>query len=203
MPVISHATKTHKPEKAVDPRTRQEVERCPLYPSISCDVHENMRPEGFEFRGTPATFIADPNGKILFDDEEMRKAFSAGATVKKLEEAARTIGPGLPRPAYEKILRDLEAADQDLEAERYEKALRAVRKLLGSKAVPAAMKEGRIQAKLDAIAARGAALLDEAKGKREAAPEEALALAKKVASQFKGCECAKEAADLVRAWEGK
>jgi hypothetical protein len=201
---IHHTTKTHKPEKSVDPKTKQETEHCPLYPSIPCSVHENMKPsgEGFDFKGTPAVFIADPDGKVIFGDEEMRKAFSAGATVKKLDEAVKKIGPGLARQVYEKILRDLEGVDKDMAAEKYEKAIRDLKKIAESKSVPSAMKEGRLKAKMKEIEDKGAALLEEAKEKRNASPEEALAMAKKVASQFKGCEAGKAAADLVKEWEG-
>jgi hypothetical protein len=198
---VSHRTKTHKPEKRVDPKTKEETERCPLYPSIPCSVHENLSVPGLDYEGTPATFILDPEGKVIFGDKEMQAAFSAGATVKKLEEAQKRLGPGLARALYDKLLKDLAEIDADLAAEKYERAIRSAKKMLDAKQVPPAMKEGRVKVKLSEIEARGEAILEEAKGKREAEPEAALALAKKVVSQFKGTEAGKAAAELVKEWE--
>lgn len=202
VPAVHHTTKTHKPEKVLDPKTRKEVERCPKYPSITCDVHENMRAEGCDASYTPASFILGPDGKVIFGAEEMKKANqSVGLTVKKLDEAVARIGPGLSRPTYEKILKDLEAADKDIAEEKYDKAIKAIKKLADSKAVPASVKEGRLKAKLAEIEAKGKELLEAAKSQRESAPDEALKAAKKVATQFKGTEVGKEAADLAKEWE--
>jgi uncharacterized protein YaaN involved in tellurite resistance len=52
-----------------------------------------------------------------------------------------------------------------------------------------------------AIAEKGDALLEEAKGKIESDKAEAKKLLKKVSEQFKPLECAKKALDLLKEWK--
>jgi hypothetical protein len=194
VPCVHHTTKTHKPDAKTG--------KCPLYPSIECSVHDQMSAPGCSAGYTPASFILDPDGKVIFDAEAMKGAGSIGATVKKLDEAVQKVGKGLPRAEYDKVLHEIEAADKDLAADKVEKAVRSLKKLADSKTLPASMKEGRVKAKLAEVEAKGQAILDDAKAKHDASPDEAMKLVKKVVSQWKGLEVAKAAGELEKEWEG-
>lgn len=200
---VHHTTKTHKPEAYTDPRTHEEKERCPLYPSITCDVHENMHCDVLKTNHTPSAIILKPDGSIIFDVAEMDRANSLGATVKKLDEAVARVGRGMARAEYDRVLHELEAIDGDLAAGKYDRAVSALKRVSALKGLTPAMREGRVKAKQDEIEAKGRALVDEAKAKHDSAPDEALKLVKKVISQFKGLEVAKAASELQKAWEQK
>lgn len=194
VPCVHHTTKTHKPDAKTG--------KCSLYPSIECSVHDQMSAPGCSAGYTPASFILDPEGKVLYDAEAMKGSGSVGMTIKKLDEAQAKIGKGVPRAEYDKVLHEIEAADKDIAAEKYEKAIRSLKKLADSKSLPASLKEGRIKTKLGEVEAKGQAILDDAKSKHDGAADDAMKLVKKVISQFKGLEVAKAAAELEKEWGG-
>jgi hypothetical protein len=200
---VHHTTKSHKPEKSVDPKTKKESEHCPLYPSIECSVHENMRCDSMKTNHTPSAIIMQPDGTIIFDVAEMDKCNALAPTIKKLDEAAQKVGKGVPKGVYDVVCHELDLAEKSLADEKYDKAIAAVKKAGGVKGVTQSMKDGRIKATMDKIEAKGAEIVEDAKSKHDGSPDDALKLVKKVEAQFKGCECAKTAAELEKEWAGE
>ncbi|MGH7294762.1 MAG: hypothetical protein ACRELB_07515 [Polyangiaceae bacterium] len=200
---IHHTTKTHKPVKVIDPATGKEVERCPLYPSIPCDVHEQMHGDGCDANYTPAVFIVSPDDKVMFDAEAMKSAGSAGATVQKLEEAQRKLGPGMAVRDYLGALHEIEVAQKDSDGGKFDRAIRLLTRLDKSRAVTAGFRDGRVKPALDAIEAKGKEMLEDARSKHGTDPAGALKELKTIESQWKGLDVAKDAAALRKEWEKK
>lgn len=203
VPCIAHRTKNHGSTEVVDPRTKQTRKSCEKYPSISCDIHEAFLSVRLEHSYTPASFICGPDGAPLVKPDDAKGwDRSVAGLVKKLQEVQQKLGRPLPRALHDKVLADLEEADQSLADEKYEKAVKTVQKYAEDKRLPASMREGRLKAKLAALEAKGDELVEAARAKRDSAPEEALKLAKRVQRDWKGLEAAKKAAELVKDWEG-
>jgi hypothetical protein len=205
VPCISHHKKTHgESEVVVDAKKKTTRKSCEKYPSIPCEVHDAFGGTGLQTSYTPASFICGPDGAPLQKpDDQKGWDRSVGSLTKKLQEIQQKLGKPYPRAQYDKAVKDLSDADEDIAAGKFEKAVKAVVKLSEDKKIPAAMHDGRIKQKLDALEAKGGELLEEAKGKKDSAKEDALKLAKQVAKDFKGLECAKAAAELVKELEGK
>lgn len=199
---VSHTKKSHtETEVVVDPKKKTTRKSCEKYPSIACEVHDAFRGTGLQYTGTPSSFIVGPDGTTLVDKGPWHGA--VGTVTKKLQEAQLKLGRPFPKALYDKAIRDLTQADEDLAEGKHEKAVKAVLKLAEDKKVPQAMRDGRIKEKLGALEAKGSELLEEAKGKVDSAKDEAIKLAKAVAKDFKGLEAGKAAAELVKEWEAK
>ena len=204
VPCVSHTKKTHgETEVVVDPRKKTTRKSCEKYPSIPCEAHDGWGQAGLSIKGTPSSFICGPDGAPLVKPEDGAWDRAVGTLTKKLQEVQQKLGRPYPRALYDRALRDLAQADEDLAEGKHEKAVKAVLKLSEDKKVPAAMRDGRIKEKLGALEAKGAELLEEAKAKAESAKDEAVKLAKRVAKEFKGLEAGKAAADLVKEWDAK
>lgn len=202
VPCIAHRTKSHGSTEVTDPRTRAVRKSCEKYPSISCEVHEAFLSVPLQHSFTPASFICKPDGTSIVGPEDQKGWDRAvGTLTKKLEEVQRQLGRPFPRLLYDKAIREIEAADRAFEDGKFEKAVKALRKLEKDRKLPEALREGRVGERLAAFGAKGQELLDEAKAKRETAPDEALALAKKVRKEFVGLDCAEAASELVKEWE--
>lgn len=130
VPCIAHMGSTrgpeHSPETVTDPRTGQQVTRCPLYPTTTCDIHHAMyreAPMASQVRGTPSTFIVGPDGTVIFGADELRQS-STQFFRTKFEEAQRRLGPGVPGSVYDRVMSDLARVDDLMEQGDVRSAIR-------------------------------------------------------------------------------
>ena len=203
VPCIAHVKKTHgEHEVVVDAKAKTTKKVCDIFPSIPCEVHTAMCSVPLEHSYTPASFICGTDGAPLVKPDDAKGwDRSVMSLTKKLGEVQQKLGRPVPRGLYDRVVHDCEQADKDLADGKFAPAVKAIVKDADDKKLPAALRDGRVKEKAAALDAKGGELLEEAKSKRDGAPDEALKLAKKVAGDFKGLDVGKKAAELVKDWE--
>jgi hypothetical protein len=193
--VVSHGDTGHGTRQVIVGRETKTW--CKEYWGIPCEVHvEGSKAVGNFMKGsygTPTTILCDPDGKELF----RKPGAMSGAELAKEMAAvlAKTPGEKVSIADWSGAKKSLADADAHLEKGEWKKALELVTKVAKhkAKAVAALADEARKR-----IEEKGAALLEEAQGKLESEKEEAKKLLRKVADEFKGLDCAKKAAELLK-----
>jgi len=202
--LVGHSETTHGTKEVVVGREKKKM--CKAYPGIACEQHVKCYEASskFEFEGgrigMPVTIFCDPSGKEL---KEVGRKNSMGSSelIKKMDEAtAKVPGEKIGYDAWNGARKLLADGDAAFEKEEYKKAIDAFAKVqkMKQKALKALGDEA-----MKRVEERGDARLKEAQEKIESDKEEAKKLLKKVAEQFKPLECAKKAADALKALEEK
>ena len=126
----------HQEVEAVDPRTGQKRQVCPIYGSIPCSAHQATSSQArgnFEFKGVPASFAADAQGKLVSKIEGR----SPQAVIDALNEAQMKIGkPPLRGSQIAKLERDLFKGDAQLAKGKFEKAKKEYEGVANDEAIP-------------------------------------------------------------------
>lgn len=112
--IVGHRPNGHEAAKRADPRTKTEVEYCPVYPSIECSVHNtmyDMYAGRFDYAELPAAFICRPDGTMILDKvERMAPPVITG----KIDDAQSQLGEGIFFSEIERLERKLSKGDEKL-----------------------------------------------------------------------------------------
>ena len=135
--MTGHNGRDHGTIEVDDPKNKGEKKKvCAKFPTMTCDVHEQMRArlEEFaklEFQYLPFTAVVDPNTKAVIDsftgDWSMSQIQKKWATVEKAMS-----GPRVSAAEYGKYKKALELKEQ----EKYKEAQALIAGLLQKKLPP-------------------------------------------------------------------
>jgi PAS domain-containing protein len=112
--LVGHRPNGHEPAKRADPRTKTEVEYCPVYPSIECSVHNTMYDSyagRFDYTDLPAAFICRPDGTMILDKIER---MGTPVITEKINDAQSQLGEGIFFSEIERLERKLQKGDEKL-----------------------------------------------------------------------------------------
>ena len=190
--VAAHDGTIHGTKEIQVSRT-EKIKVCKVYHTISCEVHSKMHNQA-RIQGivrTPTTVFLGPDGKELF-----RKAglLDPAPLFKLMKKALKAVpGPKVPLKMWNLVQAQLKKGEEALGNEDWKGAIKAFKTVRGLKPKPlrALGQEG-----LDKVDEKGMELVEEAEEQFEENPREALATLRKIIYDFRGCECAKEAAKL-------
>lgn len=193
--VISHSETSHGTKKVIVGREIQEW--CKEYWGITCDVHvEGSKASGNFFKGsygTPTTVFCDPEGKEL---ARYPGGLGSGDLVKKMNEVlAKVPGAKISATEWTGAKKSVALVDELIGKEEYKKAVAEATKLAKNRNDALAKMGADAVAKLEE---KGNALIEQAKGMMDSDAEGAKRLLRQVSSDFKGLECAKTAAELLK-----
>ena len=190
--VVAHHGTAHGTKEIRVSRT-EKIKVCKVYHTISCDVHSKMRNQA-RIEGitvTPTTVFLGPDGKELF---RKRGLLDPAPLLKLMKKALKAVpGPKVPLKMWNFVQAQLKKGEEALGNEDWKGAINAFKTIRGlkPKSLRALGQEG-----LDKVDEKGKDLVEEAEEQFEVNPREALATLRKIIYDFRGCECAKEAAKL-------
>jgi hypothetical protein len=132
--LIAHNQLGHDPVRTKDAQGH-EVERCPLYPGMTCQDHVDAMVDIGDTRDDalvpipfiqlcPNSWLVPPTGKPVRIPEEDQ--FVAAKVRKRVEALQKTLGPAVPARAAGAVGAILARADEALEADRWGDALHAL-----------------------------------------------------------------------------
>lgn len=159
--VVGHS-EAHTMVTRTDPRTGQQVQRCPNYGSIPCSVHQQSMQGArshFEFRGVPASFVCDSSGAQL----DQVQGGAPQQFIDALNRAQQRIGR---RPVLgsqiARIERDLLRGDAKMAEGKFRDALRLYQGVAEAEEHPEFIRR-RAAARIVALGERATAAIAEAR----------------------------------------
>lgn len=164
--LIGHRPGEHEPVEQVDPKTREKRLVCPLFPQITCEVHEtiyNDRAGYFDYDTLPAAFLLSPSGDVMIKGMER---VGVKQLVAKLEEAQKQLGVGVFGSEIARLERKLEKGDKKADKGHLKGALRVYENELED--CEKEFLEKKIEARLAALDERALAMIEEAKQEDDA-----------------------------------
>ncbi|RMG10802.1 MAG: hypothetical protein D6731_16745 [Planctomycetota bacterium] len=179
--IVGHRGGGHAPAKHRDPKTGEEVERCPVYPQLTCSVHKRFYDEKagyFDYEELPAGFLLRPDGKQAAAGVA---ALSAKALQQKIEEVQFALGEGVFASEIARLERGLAKGDAYLAKGKFKAARKIYEKPL----------KKRLKAHLERIVRGRLEALDEAANEaieaaRDLPPKKRHETLKRIARELKG-----------------
>lgn len=192
--IVGHSGTKHKPAKRVDRKTRKEIEYCPLYPSITCAVHNTIITDKagfFDYDTLPAGFVVSPEKKVL-----VKKVETSGpkALPKKIEEAQRKIGEGVFLSDIKRLNKKLAKADKKLAEGKLSTARRHYEKYLKKKRLKKFIRD-LAKKRLEKLDARARELIKDALKEKPGPAKEIL---KRIAREMRGRKPSEEAEQALK-----
>jgi hypothetical protein len=123
--LVGHRPNDHEPLEQLDPKTKEKKLVCPLFPQLTCDVHDaiyNDRAGYFDYNELPAAFFLRPSGDTAVKNVERVAPKQLG---QKLEGVQKELGEGVWRSEIDRLEKKLVKGDQKVEKGHLKGALKA------------------------------------------------------------------------------
>ena len=193
----------HEPEAVQDPRTGATVYQCPLYGDVKCAEHEALERQlssEYPHKEKPATFLLDPEGKVLVDDTGFSPR--GDIAIKKVKEAQSKLeGSTLGMRDFRKIQMGMDKAEGLLVDEKFKLAIAAFQKVAKSKRITEPLK-AKVDAALDDVNQIGLQMIEEGKKVHADDPAEGMKILKTVLHEFKELDAGARAKEAIAEIEG-
>jgi hypothetical protein len=184
--------KDHAPVKGVDPKTGKEIDVCPQFPGISCDLHARGIAEAggrFAWVDLPAVFMCKPDGELVHGQDDF-KDLSGAAILARLDELQKKLGQAASRTQLRQAESVLAKGDERLEKGKYLDAVKHYEKVSKDAKLSDPLRKVA-GARIEALDAKAAALVEAAKAEKDR--QAAIVKLRKLAADLKGREVGKAA----------
>lgn len=191
--VAAHSEKTHEVEAIVGGK---KVTVCSAYWNIPCEAHFKCYGASSKYEGItglPTTVYTDPDGKEIGRAVGGR---SASELIKMQKEYLEKIpGDKISIDAWNQVKKLMADGDSAFAKGEWKDAIKSY--TIVSKQPQRTFKDRGAEA-LGKVNEKGREFITEAKGKIETDKEGAKKILKMVVADFKGCDCSKEAATVLK-----
>jgi hypothetical protein len=140
--LVGHRGGSHEPETKLDPRTKKQVEVCPVYGmAIACEVHRaffNDYAGHYDYSDLPAGFILRPNKKMIVGGIG---SLAGKKLMAKIDEAQFGLGEGVFASEIASLEKKLAKGDKKLEKNKFKAAISAYVKASKKKKLKAHLKK--------------------------------------------------------------